>query len=71
MKKLSKLLKRAIQIKPNYAAAWNNKGNGLNNLGRYEEAIKACDEAIQIKPDLINAWYTKGRYECMVQSGNY
>lgn len=30
---------KAIELNPNYAAAYNNKGNGLSYCGRYEEAL--------------------------------
>jgi tetratricopeptide (TPR) repeat protein len=32
--------------------AWNNKGNALRNLGRYEEAIRAFDVSIELIQDL-------------------
>ncbi len=39
--KLSALtsLDKAMEIKPDYHKAWNNRGVVLGNLGRYEEAI--------------------------------
>ena len=40
--------------------AWYNKGIALDDLGRYEEAIKAYDKAIELKPDYQKAWYNKG-----------
>jgi Flp pilus assembly protein TadD len=30
---------KAIEIKPNYALAWSEKGFSLRNLGRNEEAV--------------------------------
>ena len=33
-------LDKALQIDSNFAYAWNNKGNSLNNLGKYEKAIE-------------------------------
>jgi tetratricopeptide (TPR) repeat protein len=30
------------------AEYWQNKGSALNNLGKYEEALKAFDEAIRL-----------------------
>ncbi len=51
---------RAIEIKPDYDAAWNNRGNALDNLGRHEEAIAAYDKAIEIKPDKDAAWNNRG-----------
>ena len=34
-------LHQAIQINPKNDSAWNNKGNALYNLGKYEEALEA------------------------------
>ena len=31
----------ALQLNPNFDAAWNNKGYTLNDLGRYQEALEA------------------------------
>lgn len=52
---------KAIQIRPDYAMAWNNKGCTLTELGRYDDALKAYGKAIEIKPDHAIAWYNKGR----------
>jgi Flp pilus assembly protein TadD len=39
MKKRSHPTDRALEIKPDYHEAWNNRGIALDNLGRLEEAI--------------------------------
>jgi len=36
---------KAIQLDPNYALAWSNKGIALGILGRNTEAIQAYDKA--------------------------
>lgn len=51
---------KAIQIDPNYAFAWRNKGLSLNMLGNYEEAISCYDKAIELDPDYVGAWNDKG-----------
>ncbi|MCZ6634631.1 MAG: tetratricopeptide repeat protein, partial [bacterium] len=51
---------KAIQLKPDYVSAWNNKGVALDKMGRYEEALKACDKAIQLEPDYVYTWNNKG-----------
>ena len=51
---------KAIEIDPQYSAAWKNKGLALYNLNKYEEAIKAYDKAIEINPQDSAAWYNRG-----------
>jgi tetratricopeptide (TPR) repeat protein len=41
----------ALELRPNYADAWNNICAGYNKLGRYEEAAAACEQALRYKPD--------------------
>ncbi|MDJ0798513.1 MAG: tetratricopeptide repeat protein [Calothrix sp. MO_167.B12] len=66
---------KAVAIKPDFQDAWNNRGNALGNLGRYEQAIASYDKAFAIKPDFQDAWYNRGialenlgRYEQAVAS---
>ena len=42
----------ALDLRPDYAEAWNNIGAAYNKLGRYEEAVAACEQALRYKPDL-------------------
>ncbi|MGB8701679.1 MAG: tetratricopeptide repeat protein [Thermosynechococcaceae cyanobacterium] len=51
---------RAIELKPNYHKAWNNRGATLEKLGRYEEAINSFDQALRFKPNYSEAWYNRG-----------
>ena len=41
-------------------AAYNNWGNALSGLGRYEEALEKYGKAIELKPDLAKAYYNWG-----------
>ena len=41
----------ALELRPNYAEAWNNICAAYNKLGRYEEAAAACEQALRYKPD--------------------
>jgi len=52
------------------ASALTEKAVAFINLGRYDEALQACDSAIEINPQYKNAWITKawaliklGRYD--------
>ena len=40
---------------------WNNKGYGLFQLGKFEEAIGCYDKALGINPGCVLAWNNKGR----------
>jgi len=45
---------------PTSAQDWFKKGNKLDDLGKYQEAIEAFDEAIRINPDYAQAYNNKG-----------
>jgi tetratricopeptide (TPR) repeat protein len=49
-----------LELKPDDAWAWYNKGITLGNLGRHEEALAAYDKALELNPDDARAWYNKG-----------
>ncbi len=51
---------RAIELQPDGALAWKNKGVAFFRLRRYEEALEACDRAIELQPDYASAWKNKG-----------
>ncbi len=66
---------QALQIKPDFHEAWNNRGSALNDLRRSEEAISSYDQALQIKPDFHQVWNNRGnalrnlgRYEEAISS---
>ena len=50
----------AIRLKPDYAQAYNNRGNAKGRLERHEEAIADYDEAIRLKPDHAQAYNNRG-----------
>ena len=60
---------KSLELDPDDATAWNNKGNALGNLGRHEEAIKCYDKAIEIAPNYAYAWNNKGIF--LVNLGRY
>ena len=51
---------RSLKVNPNNHKSWNDQGNALQNLERYEEAIASFDRAIEINPDFHFAWLLKG-----------
>ena len=51
---------KAIQIKPDFAEAYYNRGIALQELGKLQEAIGSYDKATQIKPDYAEAYYNRG-----------
>ena len=51
----------AIQLRSDYAIAYNDRGVVKGKLSEYKEAIKDYDEAIRIKPDCVVAYYNRGR----------
>ncbi|MBA2268751.1 MAG: tetratricopeptide repeat protein, partial [Nitrosopumilus sp.] len=51
---------KAIEINPQYADAYNNKGLSLYYLGDYQEAIACYDKAIEINPEYADTFYNKG-----------
>jgi tetratricopeptide (TPR) repeat protein len=61
----------AIEIDPQYTAAWCHKGFAFDELGRHEDAIKAYEKAIEIDPQLAESaliengqsLYGRGKYD--------
>ena len=52
---------QAIEIDPQYAAAWCYKSFALDELGKHDEATKAYDKAIEIDSQYVaSAWENKG-----------
>jgi protein O-GlcNAc transferase len=50
----------ALKVNPHVAAAHNNRGGALKDLGRLEEALASYDRAIALKPDYVDAFYNRG-----------
>jgi tetratricopeptide (TPR) repeat protein len=51
---------KALQLKPGYAAAYNNICSAYNELKEYDYAMQACDSALKIDPTFTLA---KNNYE--------
>ena len=50
-------IRKAIQIKPDFADAYSNLGTVLNDLGKLQEADLSTRKAIEIKPDYPHAYF--------------
>ena len=50
----------AIQLKPDFADAYSNRGTALQELGQLDEAVASCEKAIQLKPDYAKAYSNRG-----------
>jgi tetratricopeptide (TPR) repeat protein len=47
--------RRAVELRPGYAEAWNGLGYALRNQGKYEDSLKAYDEALRLRPNFPEA----------------
>ena len=60
---------RAIELKPDYEDAYNNRGAVKVELGLYKSAILDLDKAIELEPDEANTY--KNRGVAKVKQGAY
>ena len=49
--------RRAITLRPDYAAAYSNLGTALRGQGRLDEAVTTYERAIALQPDFPDAHY--------------
>jgi predicted O-linked N-acetylglucosamine transferase (SPINDLY family) len=59
-RKAVELIGAAIELNPNVAAAYNNRGSALKELGRFEEAMADYDRAIAIEAGYAEAYFNRG-----------
>ncbi len=52
--------KQAIEIKPEYAQAWNGQAQALYELDSHQEALSAYDKAIELEPNYLDSWKGRG-----------
>ena len=60
---------RAISIEPEFAEAYNNRGNSFKQVANREAAILDYTKALVLKPDYPDAVYNRGVLNLML--GNY
>ena len=46
----------AIELDPEYAMAYNNRGRAYLNMGQFDQAIADCNKAIELDPNLAIAY---------------
>ncbi len=51
---------KAIEIKPDFAVAYNNRGFVYHKKGDFDKAMLDFTKAIEIKPDAAVAYYGRG-----------
>jgi CHAT domain-containing protein/Tfp pilus assembly protein PilF len=51
---------QALQIKPDYHDAWNNRGVVLKELGLFEDALESYNQALVLQPKNPLAWNNRG-----------
>jgi tetratricopeptide (TPR) repeat protein len=53
-------LNMAIMLKPDYAEAYNYRGNAYDDLHQYQRAIEDYNLSIRLKPNYADAYYNRG-----------
>jgi len=54
------LLRRALDLQPGRASAWNSAGEALGNLGQLQEATHAFAQSVRWQPEFAQAHYNMG-----------
>ena len=52
--------KQAVQLKPDWPAAYNNLGVAYMNVQKWKDALEALKQAVKLKPDYAGAHYNLG-----------
>jgi tetratricopeptide (TPR) repeat protein len=60
LEKAKSCFQESLEINENQPSVWINKGNALDYLGRYLEAIECYDKAILLDNKHYNAWGNRG-----------
>ena len=59
-RKAIEYLSEAIKLKPDYAEAYNNRGNVYSETGQYQMAIDDYSESIRLRPESVHAYNNRG-----------
>ena len=51
---------KVIELQPDYAGAFNNRGVAYGKKSEFDNAIKDFDKAIQLQSDYVEAYYNRG-----------
>ena len=51
---------KSIELNPQYASAYNNRGNAKRNLDNYKGTIADYDKAIELNPQDADAYHMSG-----------
>ena len=60
LEKAKSCFQESLEMNENQPEVWINKGNSLDDLGRYLEAIECYDKAILLDNKHYNAWGNRG-----------
>ena len=60
LKEAELLIRKAIELKPDFAEAYSNLGHLQKELGKLQEAELSTRKAIELKPDFEEAYYNLG-----------
>lgn len=53
---------QALQLKPNFANAYINRGDALAQQGDDQQASKDYDQAVRLAPNLVYAYFSRGSF---------
>ena len=51
---------RALELRPDYTEALNNRGNTYHELERYNEALADYNQALELRQEYVEALYNRG-----------
>jgi tetratricopeptide (TPR) repeat protein len=58
--KVMEYIELSLSTEPAYAAAWNEKANFLDSMGKFDEALACYDRSLKIDPGNAEVWFNKG-----------